>query len=175
MWRLKRTRDSSAMLSQPGSPAYLRQRRAAFEQERSAAQSRSSPRPERWYRGKRLRPTAPLFLDQRGDVDNRPRFRGCRRTCHQSAPDANEARAGGHTLETNASVVLDDLQLGPGCHSGAFANGGWNDDSACLVDGSSHAIILPSECAPAAGSTLPNRELGTLELEPRPGTLNVER
>ena len=81
------------------------------------------------------------------------RARQCRRgafvarhrgPCHQPPAHADQPRSGGHPLERIPSSSDGDLDLRSCGQTDAITNPCRDDHAACLINGSPHAIILPS-------------------------------
>src|ERR1700675_3419026 len=103
-----------------------------------------------------LRPACPLLVDQCGEIDL-GEFRGRDRWSGDEAlSDAYELRPGDSSGESDRAVFDRHLDLGPGRQASAFPDRRGNDHAACLVDGSSHAISLPSDMASWASRSAPS-------------------
>src|SRR5258705_1418907 len=101
--------------------------------------------------GEASRPAIAFFFDQRGDVDRWSVVGGHGRPSDQPPSDFHEFRAARDPFEPDADLVARNLELRARRQARTLPDGGGNHHPTCLVDGSSHAINIPSR---------PNRRTG---------------
>src|SRR5882762_7476533 len=90
------------------------------------------------------RPAIAFFFDQRGDIDRWAVVGGHGGPRDEAAPNLHEFRPPRDPFEPDPELVARNFELRTRRQARAFPKRGWNHHPTCLVDGSSHAINIPS-------------------------------
>ena len=99
----------------------------------------------------RLLPDVGYMVDQLFDIERRSRLRRRGGTGHEAPANLHELRSGSDSFQPDAGFVLDNLEFGTRRELGTLTDASRNDHATCLIDGSSHTIILPSHWSIESG------------------------